>query len=291
MLNFCSALLCLALIGGLPFREEEKRAPETPMPEFGPVTLPVSLHDGYLVVVRASIEGLGEQHFIIDTGSSCSVLHEDLAKTLKLRSRKSRQTVFGKHYRFKEAILPSLRLGRLRFENVRVQLAKVDFSKFSKQLHVEGLLGLNVLKNVATEIDYGVKRVRFGPIRRGVNSVDVYCNLPYIPIPIRLAGQTLHLSLDTGSEKVILYLRRVERKLQLNPTNELLKLRFLNRSGILRKTLLKDVQIGGQFYAVLEAFTMDVQPLKYGPDGYLGPRSLSLNRLALDFKNGVVGWD
>lgn len=291
MLDFRSALLCLTLLGTGPFLETERKIPATSSDGTGIVTLPVRLHDGYLIVIGASIGGLNGLHFIIDTGSSCTVLREDLAKSLDLKSRRSKQTVFGKEHYFKEAHLPSLEIGPLRFENVRIQLAKLDLSKFSKQVHVEGLIGLNILKSVPTEIDYERQNVRFGPIRACQQKLDVYSRLPFIPIPIRLGGQSLHLSLDTGTQQLILYLRRAERKLRIDPTNELLKLRFLNRTGILRKTQFRDVQIGSHVYKELEAFTLDVDPQKFGPDGVLGPRALPLSRLVFDFKKGIVGWD
>src|SRR6185437_8475085 len=60
----------------------------------GPTSIPVKLKDGYLVVAKGSIGPLNDLTFLLDTGTSRTLIDSHIAKQLQLQGPGHKLTVF-----------------------------------------------------------------------------------------------------------------------------------------------------------------------------------------------------
>jgi hypothetical protein len=120
------------------------------------------LRDGYLIVVQAMVNGTGPFNFLLDTGSTRTVIDPELARQLQapVIGEVSLTTVL--HIRQDKLVqLEEVHLGKA---SVRGPTAIVD--KLARQTMlapgIRGVLGEDFLSNFDLLIDYGERSLRFG---------------------------------------------------------------------------------------------------------------------------------
>lgn len=69
--------------------------------------IPFRLHGGHLIIVQGSIGPLTELNLVIDTGSSSTVISEQVAKRLKLKGHTRKVLALGKRVPIQEVVLGS----------------------------------------------------------------------------------------------------------------------------------------------------------------------------------------
>ena len=123
-----------------------------------------------LIFVRIKVNNKSGLLFLMDTGANISVLDKNTATVLKIPVLQH-DTVIGTAG--KEPIdllnIKSLSVANVSFSNMRI--TRRDLSKFitlnGKKL--DGILGMDVLKNLAIVVDFSTKKISFGkkPIKAG----------------------------------------------------------------------------------------------------------------------------
>ncbi len=122
-----------------------------------------------LLLVEGSVGGAGPHYFLVDTGSSVTLVSDRIAagipgfrpaatlNPVQVVSAAGGATMLG------TATLPSLELGTATFANVRV--AVYDFVDFSNHLGVtvDGILGFPVFRDLLLTLDYPRSRVVLSP--------------------------------------------------------------------------------------------------------------------------------
>src|ERR1700733_7317862 len=79
----------------------------------GPTSIPMKLKDGYLVVAKGSIGPLNDLIFLLDTGTSRTLIDSHIAKQLQLAGLSHKVTVFDHEVEAQSVVLPDLRLGAI----------------------------------------------------------------------------------------------------------------------------------------------------------------------------------
>ena len=77
------------------------------------IEIPFKLYGDYTIVVRGSIGDRHKLNFLIDTGSSSTVVDGPLARKLRLAKSSRKIAVFASLVTTEEVVLPSLQLGPL----------------------------------------------------------------------------------------------------------------------------------------------------------------------------------
>jgi hypothetical protein len=175
-----AALVCLAATGCVPWNREPPRPGATAIGS-RPVTIPAQVI-GNLLIVTTKWDNYGPYHFLIDTGSSATLLSPELvaryaakgdrgpaAPQVRVKSAAGGSTLLN------AATVQKLQLGSVRFEAVPV--LTYDCSELSAQLgvRIDGILGFPLFRETVLTLDY--------PNRQ----VILRATLPPVPLP----GETI----------------------------------------------------------------------------------------------------
>ena len=102
------------------------------------------LLEDHLVVVKGSIGDLTDLYFILDTGTTTSVISPYIAKKLNLkRHYKEVISAHSKKIRVQKVSLPEVRIGLLTSASMNAIVTDLRF----QELRIDDLIGLDFLRN------------------------------------------------------------------------------------------------------------------------------------------------
>jgi hypothetical protein len=136
------------------------RTDSNSMPRGG---ISITVRKGFLVLAAGQIGGIrGKQNFVVDTGTSPSVLNTRLARRMDLEVRGERLVAAGKTVEVEQVVLPELALGPIEVTSLRMNV--MDLSSWEKDLGTEiaGLIGMDVLGRTNFRLDYEKRQLEFG---------------------------------------------------------------------------------------------------------------------------------
>jgi predicted aspartyl protease len=250
-------------------------------------TAPFELGFDFLVIVHGRIGELEGLKFIVDTGSSDTVIDENVARRLRLRVRPWKVTSFDRDIPVTRTEIGELRAGPIRAARANVIVTKLkDYTEFAQG--VDGIIGLDLLsRGNKLSIDYERRVVSF-EVAAGQKG-GLAPSRSFV-VPIAVQGARMSMLVDTGLRYVMLYKDRLRKGLP--------KVRTEGESrpvaiGSLHATQvnLPGVKIVGP-ETVATVFLID-RPESVdlsGIDGYLGAMSLHARRIEWDFVGHILRW-
>jgi predicted aspartyl protease len=253
-------------------------------------TLPFELVSDFVVVVHAQVGELQGLRFILDTGSSHTVIDRRVADTLGFRRHPGRVINFDRYIPVDWADLPQLRVGPLQATALHVMIADLaDYSAFGRQ--ADGIIGMDLLSRASKlAIDYEKRLVsiEIDPESKG----DAAPPNGFV-VPVAIQGVSMRLLVDTGFQGILLYKDRLHNGLPNLRTEGEPQKAVIGRMQATQVNL-PGVQIFGRD-AVTPVLLIDGPNADAGTDvgavdGYLGPASLHAKRLELDFASKVLRW-
>jgi predicted aspartyl protease len=165
------------------------------------------------VIVPVSINGQGPYDFLLDTGTTSTVIRPELASELKLRAvdRLMLTTVTGSHA-VPRSYLESVSLGNRSASNVEVLWQDLSAVR-SLDNRISGLLGQNFLSQFNYLLSYRERRIVFEQkdelkTQMHNSAISVEHNEGMIVVPAqspRHSDQNIRLVLDSGSAGLIFY--------------------------------------------------------------------------------------
>ena len=254
------------------------------------VTLPIYLVNDYLVIVRGSIGGIEKRNLLIDTGANPTVITRDLAKRLQLSSSSEQVQAVGHNMNSQVVFVPSLEVGPIRVQNLRVLVQ--DLTEFDKKLgvHLDALVGLDVLAHSDFRVDYHQKKLIFGPVRPLPHSAPIHRAGFTASIDVQVEGQTLPLLLDTGAFDVMLFSERVA-GLADKPGALWSTINLAGHFAV-RQVRLTRLEADGSDLGPREAFVTDRQNAeRYPYGGLLALGSERFRQIGFDFEHRVFSWE
>lgn len=250
---------------------------------------PFALYRGYLVVVDGQIGILQHQHFLIDTGSSPSIIDQKVAEALGLHGAPSDLSLFNRNVAAQMVVLPEIQIGPLRRQNVQVMIS--DFSKIDPGVgtHVDAVIGLDVLGASSFTIDYQKRRIVFQASHERY-SAPFKPGSQFIGIDLNAGNRQLHLLFDTGTPHLILFDRAL-RGLDYDPMQSIGSGQNLSGTVIYHKIVLPNARLGTNNVGPQAASVVESQQnADAGFDGLIGISVLRPKSLSFDFEHQVLGW-
>lgn len=178
-----------------------------------PVTLPARLI-GNVLVVESKWDKYGPYHFVIDTGSSVTLISPELAARYAQGNlppqgepRVRVRSPDGGSVFLKPVTLGEIRLGSVKFEIVPA--LAYDCSDLSAQfgLRIDGVLGFPLFRNAALTLDYPHRRIvlRSEIPEEGLpGEAILFTNPDKTPlIAVRLGDHELAALIDSGSSQAV----------------------------------------------------------------------------------------
>ena len=248
-------------------------------------TVPFELVSDFVVVVQGQASKLAGLRFIVDTGSTHTVIDRRVADRLGLRLRPGRVTNYDRYIPVDWADVPQLRVGPIRATAFRVMVVNLaEVSAFGQE--ADGILGLDLLsrgRKVTIDYEKRLVTVEMDPQRQGEPPLNA------IVVPVDVQGVPMRLLVDTGLRDMVVFKDRLRSSLPHLRTEGEPKKGVIGRLQV-TEVNLPGVQIFGRD-AVTPVFLIDGPKTDVGAlDGYLGPASLHAKRLELDFASKVFRW-
>jgi len=275
-------------------------------------------------ILQVRINGRKEPlRFVLDTGSGMSVISEETAKRLGIRSVAkgglARAVGGGGKFEIVYGFVDSIEIGTVKVENVPVYIRKF----FDNHIPVDGYLGLAVVQRFLASIDYGTRRMSlvrqnqtdvvesWTAIRRpeGFQSLaPVSPNDGAVEVPLRttssgfLSGEVgldgfdknVNFIIDTAASITVVS-EKLSQEEQLLDLLQPSKMRVFGAAGItedVKLLQLPRLSLGLSSLEKINAAVLDMEPVNetagFTQSGILGGNFLRHFRVYFDFARGAM---
>jgi predicted aspartyl protease len=255
----------------------------------GPTSIPIKLKDGYVVVAKGSIGSLDNLTFIVDTGTSRTLMDSRIAKQLQLTGVAHKLTAFDHEIEVRLVELPELRLGAIHAQSPTVIV--MDLSGVAQRfgLHADAVVGMDILRLGSFAIDYDSRRIWFSDTEPMPSALPLEQNQPYLIVKARLDDLPVTLMIDTGCEDVVLFANRFPKGLKKGYFQIS---QALTVAGEAPMTQIRSGKLG---VGTLPAHMVRFQIIATGSndmgyDGIVGVRALQASRIQFNFDQMTVSW-
>jgi hypothetical protein len=205
-------LSCLLVSGCISGRG---RGPASTHVEPQPVRVPARILSHFFLVEAPQNDGK-TYRFLVDTGSSVTLVSPATATALKQKERRGQppQTLSVRGANNREVQLPAItlkhvQLGEAHFE--RVPAAIYDFSDLSSHLglSIDGVIGFPLFRDTLLTLDYPAARLEIAPnpvaappvVRQPHSSIIAYNREQPVPfIPVQMGNESFFVLIDSGSD-------------------------------------------------------------------------------------------
>jgi len=266
------------------------------LPGSGPVhptELPFHMSHGMLIVIPGRIGNLRNLRFVLDTGTTQTVVDRRVRDQLHLSCRRGNPLVnFNRTVGLEQCTLPEIEIGSFRLTRLPVYVARLTrLSGFLDEADV--LVGLDVLGASKFTIDYASDEVTFYSMKRPATPPakdpdDPLC----MTAVIQIQGHPVRLIVDTGVRGVLLYENRLRMRVPHLRVDG--KTEEVNIGGHMpaKRVTLPGVWLGKMetnwVVLLIAAPAKNALP---GIDGFLGVSVLKARRITLDFVDGTLTWE
>ncbi len=251
--------------------------------------IPFTLYQGYLIVVDGRLGTLEHQNLLIDTGTSPSMINRSVSVKLGLQGIRGDVATFSKTVPADQVTLTEFQVGPLRRQNLNVMVA--DFTKVEKGvgMHIDGIVGLDVLSSTSFTIDFGKRRISFQPSHER-HSVPFSVADHFLRVDLNTGKKQLHLLVDTGTPQLILFNRALHDLdydwITKNAVGSNLSGGAFYASVVLPEAKLGPESVGAQRVTVVA----NENEVDKGYDGLMGTSLLHAKRLSFDFDRQILAW-
>lgn len=275
-------------------------------------------------ILQVRINGRKEPlRFVLDTGSGMSVISDETAKRLGIRSVAkgglARAVGGGGKFEIVYGFVDSIEIGTVKVESVPVYIRKF----FDNHIPVDGYLGLSVVQKFLTSIDYGTRRMSlvrqnqtdtvesWTAIRRpeGFQALaPVSPNDGVIEVPLRttssgfLSGEVglegfdknVNFIIDTAASITVVS-EELSQEGQLLDLLQPSKMRVFGAAGVtedVKLLQLPRLSLGLSKLEKINAAVLDLEPVNetagFTQSGILGGNFLRHFRIYFDFARGAM---
>lgn len=248
--------------------------------------LPLRIYGGFLVVAEGQFGGaLQHQNFILDTGTSPSMLNLRVAKQLGLNLSPGRVEAIGQDSKIEVAILPELQLGSLQVKSTPVLVTDLMPVERNWNVPIAGILGLDILGQTSFRIDYEHRVLEFGAVSGEGIAVGLSTRLGLPITEVKLNGHVLRLLVDTGSDHLVFFGKHSGADIPFNAGAP------LSGKGIagtvpVRAVPSLEFEWNGEHFQKNAVIVSDREDSMF--DGLLSVRSMGFRSIALDANSHVV---
>jgi len=276
----------------------------------------------YRPIIKLRINGSKQYlRFVLDTGSGMSVLSEETAKKMNVKSvargGMARAVGGGGRFEIVYGYLDSIDIGDFRVTNVPVYIRHF----FDEQVAVDGYLGIAALSRLVASVDYGRNQLTLARPRSNdaetsstrpqTSAVSEISQRPGVNIPVRttasgfLSGEVsidginkpLNFIIDTGATVTVLS----ERAASVEEAQQFIKqgkMKVYGAAGVaddVKIAALPRMVIGSYSREGIDAAVLDLEPVNetagFLQSGILGGNFLRHYRVIFDFGRSIVRFE
>ena len=255
------------------------------------VKLPVRLYWGYLVVVEASIGNIRKLNFLVDTGAYPSVIDEKIARRLGLAEQPARVNVSDQTVEARLVVLPSLLVGPIHAQALPVLSKDLSFLQKAVGRKVDGVVGLDVLRQSSFSINYKSKEMLFGTVEDMTFSAPFETDTPVVTVGVEFQNRKLRLVVDSAGPDLMLLQSRMPASVGLEEVGT----ETMSDAGgtfQCKKVQIAEVHLGKETIGAQIAFVVNDRKADGDYfDGILGMRGPHFWKVGFDFKQRRFSWE
>jgi len=287
---------CLLLLVAVVFRlpPVTAAAPSTAVASVRGEEIPFKFVQGHLISVHGSVGSQTDLQFLVDFGTTYTLLDRTLVKDLRHGPRLD-VTHFSNSIRASEVVVPELGVGGAVVRDFHAYL--VDFSQMQgAPSGVMGVIGMDFLERQNLTVDFGEMKILLLPPTEGTpaneHSAPLFkCSIGYA-VDAGWRGTPVKLLLSTGVEVVTLDQDRMrEKPVKFQRVkSELIGSNFAATPVSVFETkemTLNEVRLKGS--GVMRKIDWPVATDEL--DGFLPMTALRAKRVTLDFGRGLLLWN
>ena len=275
------SFLCMSLLTLLTVAAEPTVRADQAMPK---ASVSFHLYHDYLIVAQGSAGPLKDLNFLVDTGARPSVLDRRLSQRLGLDELPGSIVFINGRVPAGQAIVPNLEFGPMQRHNLPILVEDLSVFERALPLHIDAVIGLDVLGQSAFEIDYTRWQIRFGSFRPLANSLPLRIEGGLPIVDAELNHLAVHLLMDTGASSLLLFEpRALPQKISLASSS------IGEFQG--KQVWLRSLRLGGKELGREPAFMVRSpgnQDRNF--DGLLSPAGLGMTKVAIDVERGVLAF-
>ena len=241
------------------------------------------------MVAKGSIGSLDNLTFIVDTGTSRTLMDSRIAKQLQLTGVAHKLTSFDHEIEVRLVELPDLRLGAIHAQAPAVIV--MDLSGVAQRfgLHADAVVGRDILRLGSFAIDYDSRRIWFGDGEPMPSALPLEQNQPYLIVKASLDDIPLTLMIDTGCEDVVLFANRFPMELKKG------YLQISQESTVAGEVQVTQIRSGKLGVGTFPAYKARIRVIATGSndmgyDGIVGVSALHASRIQFNFDQMTVSW-
>ena len=159
---------------------------------------------------KAASETRPTLKFILDTGSTISIVGQRIAQKLRLGAHPAQSFNFDRNLQWETATVPEVQFGPIRAANVAVLVGDLArYSEFAGK--ADAIIGLDLLQLSNFTIDFGAGHLIFdpGPPKTYLAGGDPMTKC--LIVELQVQDRPVHLMVDTGLQGILLYEERLRR--------------------------------------------------------------------------------
>lgn len=280
-------LVRLTLADQQPARAAQEPAP---YPDIR-VSVSFNLYRGYLIVAQGSAEPLKNLNFLLDTGSSSTILDSRVALQLHLEQQPASVVVLDGKVRAGKSQVPSLEFGPLRRHNFPVSIQDLSFLEKALSVRIDAVIGLDLLARSAFVVDYTSRAIHFGPTPRLPISVPLRVREGLATIDAEMNHAPVRLLVDTGASSLMIFETRMPSSLTGLQTGAIKRSTNLNGDFERKQVSLQTFRLGEAEFGPASAFVVhDRTDPGQDFDGLLSPPALGITKVSVDLDHGVLSF-
>ncbi len=249
----------------------------------------LKIFHNYLPVVEGRLgDSPQPRNFVLDTGTSPSILNVTLANQLALPTKSSSLADIGQMIPTQSTTIPEIDLGPVRALSLPVQVENLSRLESDLGIPIAGILGLDVLAQSSFQLDYDKSEIEFGGISPGGIPVQFDADSALAVADVKIAGRATRMLVDTGTDRVVLFGGNFSDLAWLAPRNTSQRGRSLvNREMAVQVFSAPDIVLGERHFTKDRAYLV---PGSTDPafDGLLGVRALGFRGLSYDQSCGTL---
>jgi len=253
----------------------------------GTSEVPFTLIHDFLIVVQGSIGNLTGLKFILDTGTTNSMVDRRLARRLGVQLHRNQVFDFARFIPIESGVFARIEFGPIQLTNLSMFVA--DLSRISEfATDADALIGSDLLTLNNFSIDYDANKVLFSPRERPALSANLH---PVsLIVELQVQGQPVDLLVDTGIEGIVMVENRLRDRL---PRLRMSEERTEGSLGGIRAkwATLQEAHLGP---IALDPRVLLVKGppgnFMQGIYGFFGIASLKAHCVDFNFRNGRLSW-
>jgi hypothetical protein len=260
-------------------------SPDHPAPQVPRKTIPVRIFRGFLVVVEGRFGTTSEhQNFLLDTGTSPSIINKGLAGPLDLTKSSAILASVGQDSKVQSAVLPEIEIGPIRASSLPVLLSDLSQLENDLGISIAGIVGLDVLSRASFSLDYAKKSIEFGKATPGGVAIPLAAGSSIALAQVNWGGTLKRMVVDTGSEQLVLLGKEPPLagmvRADGGPGGTATAASVANRMAV-QQLPPADIVLAGKKFSASKAYWVPGSDAS-DSDGLLGVRSLGFRRLSFD---------